>query len=69
MRKLSTTFFLLIYCQHSSVQPRRRNPKHKEKVIISFENDIDYEELETMGAEIHSELDVYHLLSPLCQKL
>lgn len=29
----------------------------KEKVIISFENDIDYEELEKMGAKIHSELD------------
>ncbi|RLQ84889.1 S8 family serine peptidase [Planomicrobium sp. Y74] len=58
MKKLSTTSFLLILLSaFISIPGFAETPNNTEKVIISFENDIDFEELEKMGAEIHSELD------------
>lgn len=58
MKKLSITFSLLVFlCAFVDTSTFAEIASSKEKVIISFENEIDYEELEKMGAEIHSELD------------
>lgn len=59
MKKLAVTFILLVLLTFISITPSfaATSENDLEKVIISFEDSIDYQTLEDMGAEIHSELD------------
>ncbi|WP_084244314.1 S8 family peptidase [Planomicrobium okeanokoites] len=59
MKKTAITFILLVLLTSMSITPAfaATSENDLEKVIISFEDSIDYQALEDMGAEIHSELD------------
>ncbi|PKH10565.1 S8 family serine peptidase [Planomicrobium sp. MB-3u-38] len=59
MKKTAITFILLVLLISMSITPAfaATSENDLEKVIISFEDSIDYQALEDMGAEIHSELD------------
>lgn len=59
MKKVSITFILLVLLTSISITPSlaAASDNDLEKVIISFDDSIDYQALEDMGAEIHSELD------------
>lgn len=59
MKKFLVTFILLVLLTSISITPSfaATSDNDLEKVIISFEDSIDYQALEDMGAEIHSELD------------
>lgn len=59
MKKTAITFILLVLLTSMSITSAfaATSENDLEKVIISFEDSIDYQALEDMGAEIHSELD------------
>ena len=59
MKKLAVTFALLVLLTSTSITPSfaATSDNEHEKVIISFEDGIDYQALKDMGADIHSELD------------
>ena len=59
MKKAMVTFILLVLLTSICITPTlaATSDNDLEKVIISFEDGIDYQALEDMGAEIHSELD------------
>lgn len=59
MKKTAITFAFLVLLIPSSITPSfaATSDNDLEKVIISFDDGIDYEVLQEMGADIHSELD------------
>ncbi|HSJ37779.1 MAG TPA: alkaline serine protease, partial [Planococcus sp. (in: firmicutes)] len=59
MKKLAVTFALLVLLTSISIPTSfaATSENSLEKVIITFEDTIDYQALEDMGADIHSELD------------
>ena len=59
MKKLAVTFALLVLLTSISIPSSfaATSENDLEKVIISFEDGIDYQALEDMDADIHSELD------------
>ncbi len=59
MKKAAISFALLVLLTCTTVTPNfaAASENDLEKVIISFEGAIDYNSLEEIGAQIHSELD------------